>query len=134
MVLADLRSLIHHLAEAGQQRDLQPKAPERFWILELINRVKLDLKRGGLVEICKSKGTYGSPQATTSGDIFFCALACSWMLTLVVSESLGLWIGGYQVQLEEGIPYRKWVGALSEFQHMGLLYLQSFFHTELPES
>lgn len=50
LVLADLRSLIHKLAETGEQRDLYPRISERFWILELLNKVKLDLKRGRMVE------------------------------------------------------------------------------------
>lgn len=50
MALADLRGLICKLAKAEEQRDLYPRAPGRFWILELLNRVKLGLTRGGLVE------------------------------------------------------------------------------------
>ena len=74
MVLADLTSsLIHKLVEAEKQRDLHPRAPERFCILKLLKRVKLGLTRQGL-KICKGEGSSRSSQPDTSDDIFFCVL------------------------------------------------------------
>lgn len=50
LILADPRSLIHKQTNAEDQRDSHSKAPQRFWILRLPNRVKLSLKTGKVAE------------------------------------------------------------------------------------
>lgn len=50
LILADPRSLIRKQANAEDQRDSHSKAPQRFWILKLLNSMKLSLTTGKVAE------------------------------------------------------------------------------------
>ena len=111
LILAAPRSLIHKLANTEEQREVHSGAPKRFWTLGLPNRMKLSLKTGKVIEnLSKQRDLQITLTNHSSQHPCSYGLAHRGRFTFEGSQSGGLWTSGYQVPLEEGVSYRKWVG------------------------